>query len=246
MNIDYAVFTSIGGREINEDYVTSVQSGDSGCFVICDGLGGHEKGEVASKLVGDTVVEMFENEGDSWDFIPKAFELAQERLLKCQRELDCINNMKSTMGVLVVSGDMIKWGHIGDSRIYHIYKGGDCYERTRDHSLAQYKADRGEIKEQDIRSSEDRSKLLVAMGSEWGRKNYEESPVLECEAGDECYFAMMTDGFWEYIYEEEMIDALLSTEDARGWLDKMTRLVESRIEEEGADNYTAICVRISY
>ena len=49
----YAIFTNNGGRKVNEDYVGAFRNAENNCFVLCDGLGGHGMGDVASRLVVD-------------------------------------------------------------------------------------------------------------------------------------------------------------------------------------------------
>ena len=149
------------------------------------------------------------------------------------------NAMKTTLVVLVVTESQIKWAHIGDSRLYRFYDNGDKYERTRDHSMVQILKDMGEITEADMRHHEDRNKLLRVMGAEWSTKNFDLSAVLE--RGESQSFALMTDGFWEYVYEKEMEETLSEAKTPEEWLEKMNALLVERVTE-GNDNYTAAAV----
>lgn len=240
--IDAALMTNPGGRSNNEDYVRHAVHGTEECFILCDGLGGHECGEIASQSVAETIAELFEAQGNTPSFLKDALELAQDRLLALQRERNMVDAMKTTLVVLIVTDEQIKWAHIGDSRLYHFFGQNTKYERTRDHSMVQVLCDMGEIEEQDIRHHEDRNKLLRVMGAEWGKKSYELSAVLE--RGEAHAFALMTDGFWEYVEEQEMLLALQSTATAQEWLARMTALVEQRADMTRTDNYSAICVRV--
>lgn len=240
--IDSAMITNPGGRDNNEDYVQHAVHATGECFILCDGLGGHECGEVASAYVAEQIAEMFREHGDSPTFLQDAFQAAQYGLLALQRERGMVNAMKTTLVVLVVTEAQMKWGYIGDSRLYHIFQNGNAYERTRDHSMVQLLCDMGEIKESDIRHHEDRNKLLRVMGAEWGKKSYELSGILE--RGEPHAFVMMTDGFWEYVEEQEMLALYRNTDSAEGWLAAMCRLVESRADMTRTDNYSAICVRV--
>ena len=241
--IDVAMLTNPGGRDNNEDFIKISLHNDDKCFVVCDGLGGHECGEIASKLVADTICDYFEKNGNSSDFLSKAINLAQEELLKLQKEKNMTNAMKTTVVVLVVSDEQVKWAHIGDSRLYHIYSSGTKYERTRDHSLVQVLLDMGEITEKELRNHNDRNKLLRVMGAEWGKKSFELSGVLEIESGHG--FALMTDGFWEYVTEDEMMNLYNTTENAEQWLKEMEKIVVSKADMSTTDNYSAICVKVN-
>lgn len=241
--IDSARFTNPGGRDNNEDYVTVSEYGDERCFILCDGLGGHECGEVASYTVAECVSELFAAQGDYPEFLDDAFKKAQEKLLNLQSERHMENAMKTTMVVLVVTSEQIKWAHIGDSRLYRFYDSGRKYERTRDHSVVQALCDMGEITEKEMRNHPDRNKLLRVMGSEWSAKSYDKSAILEREG--EMAFALMTDGFWEYVEEEEMMSILKSTDTAGQWMEAMTKLVFDRANMRNTDNLSVICVKVN-
>lgn len=240
--IDYAMVTKTGGREVNEDYVTMASYNDEKCFILCDGLGGHDCGEVASKLVADYIADKFKKQGDYLDFLDEAINEAQDKILEAQKENEMWAGMKTTLVVLVVTNEQVKWAHIGDSRLYHIFGSGEKYERTKDHSMVQILADMGEISEEEMRKHEDRNKLLRAMGASWGSKTYDKSAILEREGRME--FVLMTDGFWEYILEDEMLEILKTTDSAKAWLDKMTEIVEKNIDIKSCDNYSSICVKV--
>lgn len=241
--LDDALFTNPGGRDNNEDYVAKAQNGNNSCYILCDGLGGHDCGEVASSTVAEFVAALFREKGDYPSFLDDAFSMAQEKLLEVQQENEKQNKMKTTMVILVVTDEHIKWGYIGDSRLYHIFNEGSLYERTRDHSVVQILLEQGEITEDELRTHEDRNKLLRAMGSRWGSKSYELSAVIERDENTHA-FALMTDGFWEYLSVDEIITSYNNTDTAEEWLNVMKNLVEDRADMTKTDNYSAITVRV--
>lgn len=240
--VSSALFTNPGGRSNNEDYVASTQRGNAMCFVLCDGLGGHDCGEVASETVAEAVIDLFNQKGNYNSFLDDAFNMAQETLLALQKEKEMVNAMKSTMVVLVVDDNEMKWAHIGDSRLYHIFGDNTRYERTRDHSMIQILCDMGEITEAEMRHHPDRNKILRVMGAEWSSKSYDKSAILERDGKHA--FALMTDGFWEYVQEEEMLERLNKSTSAEEWLLSMRVLVEARADMSRTDNYSAICVLV--
>ena len=65
------------------------------------------------------------------------------------------------------------------------------------------------------------------------------------ERGETQAFALMTDGFWEYVYEEELLDTLKGTDTAQAWLDAMEQFVLKRADMTKTDNYSAIVVRVA-
>lgn len=241
--MDYAFLTDAGGRSVNEDFVTVAKYNEQRCYILCDGLGGHGCGDVASSAVASHAAKLFEEKGDYPGFIDDAYNMSQNMLLDMQQEDEAQRDMKTTMVILVVSDEQIKWAHIGDSRLYHIFNNGEKYERTRDHSVVQLMADMGEIKEADIRKHADRNKILRALGGEWAKKSYDKSAILERDSSKHA-FALMSDGFWENIEDEEILALQKTSDSCDAWLKSMEQIVRQRADMSNADNYSAICVRV--
>ena len=237
---DYALSTNVGGREINEDAVGAYQNAGNYCFVLCDGLGGHGMGEVASALVRDVFEDMFRKTDDMVNFLGDAFSAAQSILLSEQQRCHAEQKMKTTGTALVIDETHARLGHIGDSRIYW-FNHGRIKARTLDHSVPQMLALSHEIKESEIRHHHDRSIVLRVLGTEWEQPQYElmaPIPLRKCDA-----FLLCTDGFWELLEEKNMIAALKKTSTAKEWLENMLSSVKINGAGIDMDNYSAIAVR---
>lgn len=239
--LDYATISEVGNRNLNEDYVGTAKKNKRYCFVVCDGLGGHGMGDVASHFVTDVFIEQF-NICDSYDgFLSSTFSLAQERLIAHQKENKVRNKMRTTTAALVVDEMDVFIGHVGDSRVYVFDKNG-IKNRTIDHSVPQMLALSGEITEEEIRKHPDRNIILRAMGTDWEKPMFELLPTInlsECQA-----FLICSDGFWEYINENEMFTSLNNSKTADEWLHTMKSVVEKNGINEKMDNYSAIAVLI--
>ena len=125
----------IGQRENQED---SIIQWDNRLFVLCDGMGGHEKGEVASQTVCQSLATWFENnlkpdEPFSDDRLREAIEFAYAELDKYAD--DNPRQMGTTLTLLYIGSKGITAAHMGDSRIYHIRPDVGVLYQTRDHSL---------------------------------------------------------------------------------------------------------------
>ena len=239
MEITYAISTFPGDREPNEDFAAAEYSGGRYCFTVADGLGGHGRGEVASRLVCETAQQYFKDHREC--SIETMFEAAQEKLLEKQREENVVDAMKTTLNVLVVGGNGIQGGHVGDTRSYY-FKKNKLVSRTKDHSVPQMMVSMGEIKDKDIRHHVDRNRLLRVMGIEWNKPQYVLSG--EIKPGHKQAFLMCTDGFWEYIEEKDMEKCLKKATDVQGWLDAMNAVVRQNGKDSDMDNYTALAVWI--
>ena len=98
----YETFTNKGTREINEDRYGVAMYGDSYCFTIADGLGGHGNGEIAAQAAVDAICTMFVDEGYSDGFFKKAFSAAQDAIVQQQGRLQAPSQMKTTLVALVI------------------------------------------------------------------------------------------------------------------------------------------------
>lgn len=237
--LDYAVISEIGDRKVNEDCVGAKEHNGKYCFLVCDGLGGHGMGDIASRFVTDVFLEEFQTCELKNDFLSSTFSLAQERLINLQDVNKACNKMRTTVATVVVDHETASIGYIGDSRVYAFDNTG-IKKRTIDHSVPQMLALAGEIEEKDIRTHPDRNKILRAMGTEWSTPMYELLPALniaECRA-----FLLCSDGFWEYITEAEMMVLLNTATSAEDWLLKMVSVIKMSGQFEKMDNYSAIAV----
>jgi serine/threonine protein phosphatase PrpC len=96
----------------------------------------------------------------------------------------------------------------------------------------------GDITQKQIRFHEDRNRVLRALGSETARP--EISPTVMLTGGEDV-FLLCTDGFWEYVYEEEMEALLRKSQSPRQWLEDMEVVLKCRAPQ-GNDNFTATAV----
>ncbi len=239
--VRFSLFSDQGGRDNNEDNIGMYQDGEGFCFVLADGLGGHGKGEIASQLAVETVIGIFAQEERDKTFLKKAFEAAQESVIKRQEEDRSCRDMKTTLVVLDVEKDQLRWGHMGDSRLYYFVK-GKIKERTLDHSVPQMLVSVGEIKEKDIRRHPDRNRLLRVLGTDMDEVNYQESQTvkrLEKQA-----FLLCSDGFWELIEEKKMESTLRKAATPEAWIASMKEIVCKNGRGTNMDNYSAVAVWI--
>ena len=232
-----ASLTAPGSREVNEDAIACIE--DRACFLVCDGLGGHGRGDEASGLVAETFREACRTMTDPASFLGAWFPEAQRRPTEKQQALHAERNMKTTAAALVIGGKRAFIGHIGDSRAYVFHRNKITY-RTLDHSVCQMLVLSGEIREDEIRHHPDRSILLRVMGVPWEKPMYELSRPIRLKRGHA--FLLCSDGFWELIEEAEMCEALAKSAPPDEWLTNMEQTVRRNGENTNMDNYSAIAV----
>lgn len=236
-------YTNVGGREVNEDSCIVLERDNQYCFVLCDGLGGHGQGEVASGMVTEVFKNCFEaGINNPETFIGETLEIAQNMLISEQIAQNAPNEMKTTATVVLIDSDNIYRGYVGDSRIYTFAK-NKVKERTLDHSVPQMLVLAREIKEKDIRNHPDRNRLLKVMGIEWERPQYKIEDKIntkECQA-----FLLCSDGFWELIDEKQMCKLLKHSKTVQEWVDSMAEIVQKNGEGKNMDNNTAIGIWVN-
>lgn len=239
MKVFFSNYTNQGNRDINEDSISITKNKGSYCFILCDGLGGHGKGELASRYITQFLAKYF-NECNSMDeFFADAFEKAQDGLLAEQKKIGAQFEMKTTAVVLVIDHNEYRYAHIGDSRLYH-FRRNKVLKRTLDHSVPQMLAIAGDIKEKQIRSHPDRNRLLRVMGIEWDEPRYELSEKGLIKEGDA--FLLCSDGFWEPIIEKEMCRLLKRSSSVDEWINNMRVTVINNAQGTNMDNYSAIAI----
>ena len=237
--ITYKIISRNGSRPVNEDSTGMHQMGEEYGFFLADGLGGHGKGDVASQTVIQQAILQFEQGGCSEETLKSVFEAGQASVLEQQRLAGNTQGMKTTMTALLLNNQTIRWGHIGDSRIYYFYN-NKLVCRTMDHSVPQMLVAAGEIKEKEIRHHPDRNRLLRVMGVDEETLRYQlAEPV--ARRGRQA-FLLCSDGFWELIDEKEMTTLLKKSKTVEQWLDDMEVLVRRHGYGTNMDNYSAVAV----
>ena len=145
--------------------------------------------------------------------------------------------MMSTIALLAVEGRLARWAHVGDTRLYRFLDGKLVFQ-SRDHSASQAAVLLGEITPEQIRFHPSRSRVLRALGQE-GELRVEQGSA-RLEAGQNA-FLLCTDGFWEYVYENEMAETLRRSSSPQEWLERMRRYIAARAPRDN-DNNTAAAV----
>ena len=230
-------YTDIGSRRENEDSFAYETYGEERyCAVVADGLGGHEGGKDASRIAVRHLASAWEEVRQ----LPAAEQLlerlaaANSEILSVRRSAD---EMKSTVAALYLWGNHAIWAHIGDSRLYH-YHNGRLAHYTNDHSIPQISVQLGEITRNEIPGHPDRSRLLRVLGTEELRPEFSGPVPL---APGQHAFLLCSDGFWEYLREDEIGLDLVKSASPKQWIDYL-RWRGSRRKGEDADNNTAVAV----
>ena len=240
LGLDFAQISDVGGRTSNQDAVASAQQDGLACFVVSDGAGGHIGGEVASNIVVKTVIDSFLRE---LSFGVRALQsyVGQAIVRVAQGKVEeRLADMSATVATVLIDqkNRYALWAHLGDTRVY-LFRERTLHSMTKDHSLIQQFIDAGYSRPDQARTHPQRNVLFAAIGTEGDTSPAVTPDVIEIEDGDA--FLICTDGFWEWITEDEMERTLATATDADDWLAGMCRIAatNSSASAKLRDNYSA-------
>lgn len=241
MECRISALSRAGGRERNEDACGYLEANGIVCCVLADGAGGHGGGDVASRLVVQSILNYFVARPDaSAESVNALLHNANEVVLSQQQKDASVADMHSTIVVLVFDPRIrtAVWGHVGDSRLY-LLRNGTISLRTRDHSLIQSMVDVGILTEDDASNHCERNVLVAAVGSrEPFNPTLVDAPVRLLD-GDA--FLLSSDGFWGLVSDAEIEGSLCDASSPDDWLERLEQKVAGQMKA-GSDNYSAIAV----
>lgn len=216
-------------------------------FVVCDGMGGHDSGEVASDTVCRAMGDYITSECDAQgDFSHKDLNNAIDAAFRALDAADtgAARKMGTTMAMLKLYDKGAIVAHIGDSRVYHIrpqenHDTAEVLHRTYDHSLVFNMVKAGIMTEEEARTSPHKNVITKAL-----QPHLEHQPkpditkITDIRPGD--FFYLCSDGMLENMDSPELGE-IFSKEG-----DDLTRLRDTLLDltEENHDNHTAIIVHI--
>jgi serine/threonine protein phosphatase PrpC len=205
-------------------------------FVVADGMGGAQAGEVASRLAAETFAAGLPDDGAPEQRLEARAREANQRIHEVSLENRALNGMGTTLTAAYLDGDELALAHVGDSRAY-LLRDGELARLTRDHTLVEELVRRGELTEQEAAEHPQRSIITRALGPE---------PEIDVDlhthrvhAGD--VFLLCSDGLTGMIGEDEVQEILTTAASLR---QAGRALVDAANEAGGRDNITVVLFRL--
>jgi serine/threonine protein phosphatase PrpC len=219
-------------REANEDSYFS----RAPVFVVADGMGGAQAGEVASRIA----VEAFEPEVDAAGgperYLKGVVERANREIFEFSRGDTTRSGMGTTLTAALVSGDEVSFGHVGDSRAYRL-RDGELTQLTNDHSLVEELRRQGKLTREQAAEHPQRSVITRALGPE--PHVAVDTMTVPSRPGD--VFLLCSDGLTTMLADADIAAILARSEN----LDQAARhLVRGANEHGGRDNITVVLFRL--
>lgn len=216
-------------------------------FIICDGMGGHAAGEVASAAVCDAMADSILRTDAEGPFPVATFSRALSAAYDALDRIECTAERKpgTTMAMLKLHADGATIAHIGDSRVYHI-RPGESAEQTRilfvttDHSLVAELVKIGELTPEQARTSSRRNVITRAMQpASSPRPDADLHVTSDVRPGD--YFFLCSDGMLEQMDDDSLREIFSRN---GGDIARKAEIL-TRATEPNIDNHTAILVEIT-
>ena len=227
----------IGQRANQED---AIAQWDNRLFVLCDGMGGHEKGEVASQTVCQLLVNWFgeyiKDDTFTDDQLREALEYAYTELDKYDD--GSLKKMGTTLTLLYIHNKGVTAAHIGDSRIYHVRPGVGVLYQSRDHSLVFDLFQAGEISYEEMATHPQKNIITRAMTPGEGNRTHPDIVhITDVQPGD--YFYSCSDGMLEQMSNDELVSIFSSNAADE---EKRQLLINATVQNK--DNHSAWLVRV--
>jgi protein phosphatase len=227
-------------RDHNEDAIALQEDDGRGYFfaIVCDGMGGHNAGEVASAIAVETIAEYLAQhfaELDPVAILERSFATASARIDAQAEQNPDARGMGCTAVMVLGIKDRLYVAHAGDSRAYRL-RDGQLEAISRDHTMVQEMLDSGLITKEQAAVHPYRGRISRCLGH---GKNKGDPTITEhiLEPGDN--ILLCSDGLCDVVPEAE-IAALVGQRDVRG---SCRRLVEAANKAGGPDNISAIVMR---
>ncbi len=240
----YAAGTDRGlVRETNEDSFNVIPGSQEApyVFIVADGMGGHNCGEIASRTAVEYISDYFaQNAGsymnaeDSGFALKKLVEAANQEVWEKSLETPETNGMGTTLTMAVIVDKTVTIAHVGDSRLY-LARSGEMRKVTDDHSYIEELVRKGSLTREEAEKHPGKNIITRAIGS---------SPELEVdilsltmEADD--MMVLCTDGLTNMLCEDEIFETAGNNQPEAA----CEQLIEAAKKHGGEDNVTVIIIK---
>ena len=224
MKIHYATISETGKRRNNEDAFRIADDGNRWLTVVCDGMGGHAMGEVASETVSNAIVNYWKKHADESDSEAKVNNACAHAMRALDKKSDSFNHCKmgTTMVMASIDGDIVTIAHVGDSRCYLQRPDEGLLYQTKDH----------------VRLDFGWEVVDRCFFSYHHEANVPDVVQLKLKAGDR--ILLCSDGIYKSMAPDILLARMMDEKPIADILD----VYDFMCEKQGDDNYTAVLIEI--
>ncbi len=223
-------------RKNNED--AYLVDEDLGLFIVADGMGGHNAGQVASRMaveeISDTIRRRLDLGKDPVAVIDDAVTKANRAIFDSAAWLPEWSDMGTTVVIALIKDHRLTISHVGDSRAYMI-RNGDIFQVTEDHSFIAESVKQGFITPEQARTHQSRHGLTMALGVE----DEVEPEITELPWDGETCILLCSDGLTDVLDDSEILEIIQTAENPQAGCDD---LMERAAQKGNNDDVTVVLV----
>ena len=219
-------------RETNEDSLLVAPP----LYVVCDGMGGHEAGEIASEIAVSTISSNAPSIASA-SGLGRAVEQANLQIIRAANDGYGRPGMGTTCTAAMLEGEDLVIAQVGDSRAYLLHD-GELQQLTRDHSVVADLVEAGEITKEEARTHQWRSYITRALGLEPNTK----PDLYEIEVAESDRLMLCSDGLYSVVEDSTIQRIMREVPDPQRCADA---LVDAALKGGGIDNVTVVVVNIA-
>ena len=219
-------------RNLNEDYADFYEGNNYKIYVVADGMGGHNAGEVASKMAVESVIEYINKQDLLEHSLEEAILYANRKIYDLSIKEKSYGGMGTTLTACLVRDNIIEIANVGDSCCFGLNEKG-IIKLTKDHSLVQELIDSGSLTEEEGRNHPKKNIITRALGT----SKDVVVDIFKIEQNKFKVFLLCSDGLINEVSKEEIFNIITNSKD----LDQATNeLVSLAKEQGGRDNITVL------
>lgn len=222
-------------RTLNEDFASYLEKEEFKIYVVADGMGGHNAGEVASKMAAQRIVSyvsenfLFEKVEE---LIVAAIKKVNEDIFKFSNTNETLNGMGTTVTACFINKKFIHVANVGDSCCF-VIRNNEIKKITKDHSLVQELVDSGSISEKEAENHPKKNIITRALGT----SNTVSIDVFQLENNENDIYILCSDGLTNELTREEILKVVIEEENYTNMANKLVYLAK---EKGGRDNITVL------
>lgn len=222
-------------RELNEDFLSYSREDDFSIYVVGDGMGGHNAGEVASKRAVESIISFVKDNFSKIpieDLLREAILFANNKIYNMSQESLGLSGMGTTITAILEVKNIVYVANVGDSSCFGINENG-IKKLTKDHSLVQELVDSGCITEGEARNHPRKNVITRAIGT----NSKVDVDVFKVDREEYRAYLLCTDGLSNDVEEEEIWKKVIKAENFDKACNELVDMAKAR---GGKDNITVL------
>ncbi|WP_160690306.1 Stp1/IreP family PP2C-type Ser/Thr phosphatase [Clostridium sp. C2-6-12] len=222
-------------RTLNEDFASYLEKEEFKIYVVADGMGGHNAGEVASQMAAERIVSYVDEKfssSNSRDLIEEAIKKVNTDIFNFSNTNEKLSGMGTTVTVCFITKEFIHIANVGDSCCFAI-RNNEIKKITKDHSLVQELVDSGSISEQEAENHPKKNIITRALGT----SSSVVVDVFELDNNEYELYILCSDGLTNELTKEEILQIITEEKD---YIKSADRLVALAKANGGRDNITVL------